>query len=333
MEEEEGEKREEAKDLEFFQANPACLVSCSHDGSARVWDIRAADASARRFAVTSSEVYSCSVGRGDSALACAASEKVHLFDAGQGKRLCVYKDCHTDVVNHVRFHPVDTSRLLTGAEDNLVVLLDTNQPREDESMLGVIPNEECVRSFTLVGPGRGTLCCVSTTDDVRIWGLGGESLGAKQAEFLGLRFNELLVRDDGEAFGYVVETFYDEPSGNVFLLAGAGCSGELLFFRMTLQAAVPAAGFRVPTISALQEGGPFEGHSGIVRSALCLSGGVVLTAGEDGRVCAWSEDSSLEAQDPQPEAPRPPRPQRFGLEPSSYGVCRGRGAAARAAPY
>ena len=33
-----------------------------------------------------------------------------------------YEDCHTDVVNHVRFHPADTSKLLSGAEDNLIAL-------------------------------------------------------------------------------------------------------------------------------------------------------------------------------------------------------------------
>eukprot|EP00931_Biecheleriopsis_adriatica_P004707 TRINITY_DN106337_c0_g1_i1.p1 TRINITY_DN106337_c0_g1~~TRINITY_DN106337_c0_g1_i1.p1 ORF type:complete len:389 (-),score=73.43 TRINITY_DN106337_c0_g1_i1:3-1169(-) len=325
------------EDLGFFQADPCCLASCSHDGSARVWDLRAAEA-ARQFAVTSNEVYSCSVGRGDGLLACAASEKVHLFDVGQGKRLRVFKDSHTDVVNHVRFHPIETHKLFTGAEDNLVVLLDTNEPREDEAMLGCIPNDECVRSFTLVGPDRNTLCCSSTTEDVRIWGAGAENLGSLRAQFLGLRSHPLLMRGGGEeddcGFGYVVETFYDQPSAEVFLLAGAGTAGDLVLFRVTLSEAVPAAIF-APAAS----GSPLRGHEGIVRSALCLPGGRVLTAGEDGRICAWCEGpggnggySSGEAG----AAGAKSGAKRFGLEPTAYSVQRsGRegGAAARANPY
>eukprot|EP00913_Durusdinium_trenchii_P031622 g29612.t1 len=105
-------------------------------------------------------VYSCCLGQKDSLLACAASHKVHLFDVAQGKQV---RESHTDVVNHVRFHP--DGKLLSGAEDNLVVVLDTEKSREDEALLGVIPNDECVRSFTLVGPDRNTLCCCSTTEE------------------------------------------------------------------------------------------------------------------------------------------------------------------------
>eukprot|EP00439_Symbiodinium_sp_Y106_P026736 s2037_g3.t1 len=223
-------------------------------------------------------VYSCSVGCRDAALACAASEKVYLFDVGQGKQKQVFKDSHTDVVNHVRFHPAESQKLLTGAEDNLVVVLDTSKTREDEAMLGVIPNEDCVRSFTLIGPDRNTLCCCSTVEDVRIWGLGDENFGSLRAQFIGLRSHQLLMRGGGDdedfGFGYVVETFYDEPSSQAFLLAGAGNAGDLLLFRVTLAEAAPAAVFTVPAGSGMR------GHEGIVRSAICLPGGRVITAGE-----------------------------------------------------
>jgi len=308
------------EDVSFFQAAPSLLTSCSHDGTARVWDARAATALVRTFPVSSNEVYSCSVGRGDTALACAASEKVHLFDVAEGKRLRVYKDCHTDVVNHVRFHPVDTTKLLTGAEDNLVTVLDTNAKTEDAAMLTVIPNEECVRSFTLVGPGRDVLCCASTTEDVRIWGLGESDCGVKKAEFLGLRGHPLLSRE--ESGGYVVETFYDQVSSQVFLLAGAGDAGDLVMFQVSLTETTPIATFCVPS-GGLPLGG--SGHTGIVRSALCLTGGTVITAGEDGCVCAWREVAPTTAD-------AEPTEQRFGLEPTSYGAQRA-SESRRAAPY
>lgn len=308
-------------------------VAPSYGIEQRGWDLRAAEAGARRFAVASKEVYSCSVGRGDSVLACAASEKVHLFDVKQGKRMCVYKDIHTDVVNHVRFHPVETNKLLSGAEDNLVVLLDTSQPHEDEAMIGVIPNEECVRSFTLVGPDRNTLCCGSTTEDVRIYGLGAEDFGTRRAEFLGLRDHPLLAREDSS--GYVVETFYDQPSGQVFLLAGAGNAGDLVLFRVTLSEAVPVATFVVPTVDMVSTAAvAMDGHSGIVRSAICMPGGALLTAGEDGRICAWSEGVDAVGGEIGIDSDGFANAVgSFDLEPTAYGVQRRGGPEMRAAPY
>jgi len=315
------------EDLTFFQGDPNCLASCSRDGSARIWDLRAAE-TARHFPVSSQEVYSCSVGRQDTALACAASEKLHLFDIAQGRMLRIYRDCHTDVVNHVRFHPVDTAKLLSGAEDNLVVLVDTDA-REDDAILAVIPNEDCVRSFTLVGPARNTLCCASTTEDVRIWGLSEDDCGIKRAEFLGLRDHPLLAREDSG--GYVVEMFFDQPSGQVFLLAGAGMDGDLALFRVTLEDATPVATFNASTMGsvAVVTGDATStgtatiavsmGHRGVVRSAVCMPGGAVVSAGEDGRICVWREDPAVGNV-------------CVELEPSAYGARR-LGRSDRAAPY
>mmetsp|Transcript_25030 Transcript_25030/g.74681 ORF Transcript_25030/g.74681 Transcript_25030/m.74681 type:complete len:380 (+) Transcript_25030:133-1272(+) len=317
------------EDLSFFQGDGACLASCSQDGSARVWDLRAGGpaAAARRFAVSSREAYSCSVGRSDRALACAASEKVHLFDVAQGRRLCVYKESHTDVVNHVRFHPGDTTRLLSGAEDNLVVVLDTNHAREDEAMLGVIPNDECVRSFTLIGPDRNVLCCASTTEDVRIYSLGSDDFGARRAEFLGLRCSEVLARE--ESGGYLVETFYDQPSGQVLLLAGAGSVGELVLFSVAAAGPVPVAALSAPADGA--DPAALRGHDGIVRSAVCIPGSTIVTAGEDGRVCAWRVEPTGACGRTSAEGAH-----RLRLEPTAYRARRTSDSCpldGRAAPY
>ncbi|CAJ1399055.1 unnamed protein product [Effrenium voratum] len=67
--------------------------------------------------------------------------QVHLFDVAQGKKVKVFKDSHTDVVNHVCFHP-QTGQLFTAAEDNLVVVLDAEKPRGDKAMLKIVHRDE-----------------------------------------------------------------------------------------------------------------------------------------------------------------------------------------------
>eukprot|EP00419_Tripos_fusus_P025781 CAMPEP_0172727850 /NCGR_PEP_ID=MMETSP1074-20121228/91905_1 /TAXON_ID=2916 /ORGANISM="Ceratium fusus, Strain PA161109" /LENGTH=378 /DNA_ID=CAMNT_0013555031 /DNA_START=56 /DNA_END=1192 /DNA_ORIENTATION=- len=316
------------EDLAFYQGSAPLLASCSHDGSARLWDVRASPCAVRTFEVANSrEVYSCSVGRGDTALACTASEKVYLFDLAQGKRLCTYKECHTDVVNHVRFHPVRSTILFTGAEDNLIVALDTNEANEDQALLGIIPTDECVRSFTFVGPDRNTVCSASTLEDVRIWDLSEESFGSRRAEFVGLRDNPLLVTE--ESGGYVIEAFYDQPSGQVFVLAGAGDAGKVLLFRTTPAGMEPAAVFTSHGESSAQ----LQGHTGIIRSAICMPGGTILTAGEDSMLCAWREGPSLGTTDVAGAGSAAVAEFRFELEPTSYGAQRGSDVAARPTPY
>eukprot|EP00435_Cladocopium_sp_Y103_P040412 s763_g11.t1 len=72
-----GSHRDVVEDLEFFQADPSCLVSCSHDGSAMVWDLRASTA-ARTFEVSSREVRGPAAG-----VRCALSQSRPLHSTSE----------------------------------------------------------------------------------------------------------------------------------------------------------------------------------------------------------------------------------------------------------
>lgn len=339
------------EDVRFYHSNPSCLASCSRDGSARLWDFRAPKAAVARFDLKTEEAYSCSVGCQDSVLACGAGHTVRLFDLAKGKVRAIYNKYHSDTVNHVSFHPVDTTRLFSGGVDNLIVVLNTAEPREDDAWLGAISNEDCVQSFSLVNPDRNTLCSVSTTDEVRVWDVtpgqddsDANSFGMRRAKFQGIREHDLLRRE--ESFGYVVETFYDQPSGEIVLLVGTGGSGEegqgvreLLLFRVSLEEASskPMATFMAPTSPGAALAGAVRatGHTDVVRCATTLPSGTVFTAGEDGLICAWrfTPGSAGAAAAGEGSCSSLEEPNRFTLENQWYGAHRSSATGARASPY
>jgi len=152
-----------------------------------------------------------------------------------------------------------------------------------EEFLQVLPNELNVASFNLIGKEASLLCAVSTTNDVSIFDLDTCS---RLAHFQSIREHPLLQYEDSG--GYVVDTMWDEVTERLFILAGSSL-GHLLLFHANLTTSTPAATF----VNRETQG---TGHRAVVRCALSIptSGSEaarLLTAGEDGLVCQWAQDS------------------------------------------
>ncbi|KAL8453329.1 hypothetical protein Emag_001920 [Eimeria magna] len=220
------------------------------------------------------------------------------------KRLLWDMQVHGDVVAALRFHPVHPSLLVSGGEDSLVCVTDTTAVADSEdneaSPVACFSQERAVKGLSLVGPGASCICIRSAMEDVGLWQVEGLSRDSRdtngvvvqrKAEWLSVRSHPSIR--DGDSCGYVVEVFYDEVTGRLFILAGS-VSGNLLLLHANLDGVAPAAEFKRDACHSGVAGG--SGHSGVVRGAISIpvvggGGSAILTCGEDGRVCAWRQAS------------------------------------------
>ncbi|KAL8433113.1 hypothetical protein ACSSS7_004136 [Eimeria intestinalis] len=189
------------------------------------------------------------------------------------KRLLWDLQVHGDVVAALRFHPLHPSLLVSGGEDSLVCVSDTTAVTDGEenegSPVACFSQERAVKGLSLVGPGASCICIRSAMEDVGLWqvdGLSNDSTNTngivvqRKAEWLSVRSHPSIR--DGDSCGYVVEVFYDEVTGRLFILAGS-VSGNLLLLHANLDGVAPAAEFkRDVSQAAVAEG---AGHSGVVR--------------------------------------------------------------------
>lgn len=291
-------------DIEYFREGHDSLISCGADGTCRIWDVRNG-ANVRSFQAqqgTQCDTFSCSIGRADQCGAVSKFDELMLFDVGSAKKMHVYTENHMDVVNYVRFHPKKSSMLISGADDMLCCLTDTDIYNEDDCLVCVVNNEDNVRFFSLIGPERNVLVTNSTTETLRVWAFNSfehHSNGVKCAEMNTVRQHPLLSSE--ECFGYSVDVFYDAKTERMFVLGGQ-TNGDMVLLHTNLDEM---------SSSAVLKGG----HTDVVRSALSMDNSI-WTCGEDGRVCVWKEAA---------DAP-------FTLEPNTYAKAK-RERAARMSPY
>ncbi|KAL8447784.1 hypothetical protein Emed_004079 [Eimeria media] len=242
------------------------------------------------------------------ALCSAAAPSPGRGQPRRNKRLLWDLQVHGDVVAALRFHPVHPTLLVSGGEDSLVCVTDTTTAVSDSEDNEVSPvacfsQERAVKGLSLVGPGASCVCIRSAMEDVGLWQVEGLArdrgdrnnnnvVVQRKAEWLSVRSHPSIR--EGDSCGYVVEVFYDEVTGRLFILAGS-VSGNLLLLHANLDGVSPAAEFKRDTSHmGLVQG---SGHNGVVRGAISIpvvggGGSAILTCGEDGRVCAWRQRDS-----------------------------------------
>ena len=156
------------------------LVSGSSDGTVRLWDV-SQTAPLNTLSDTSfkddDEVWSVSAE--GLYVAAGTNNAVVVWDVRQTARPLARYEMHTEAVTQVRFLP-GSRHLVSGSVDELVCVLDTSQPEEDDAVRGVHNVQSPVAALGLYGasndarapPGGPLLAWVlSSTDVVQLWDL------------------------------------------------------------------------------------------------------------------------------------------------------------------
>ncbi|KAM0933092.1 putative transcription factor WD40-like family [Dioscorea sansibarensis] len=273
---------------------PNALGSCSSDGTVRVWDTRAFKQVSLLRAGSSQEIFSFSFGGSSGNLLAAGSNAQILFwDWRHGKLGACLEESHMDDVTQVRFVPNQQSKLISSSVDGLMCLFNTDGQIDDDDHLESVMNVgTSVAKFGFFGEMNQRLWCLTHIETLSIWDWRDS---ARQINFEEARS---LASDKWnlEQIDYFVDCHYSRADDRLWVIGGTS-SGTLGYFPIDHQVASGAIG----PVEAILEGG----HSGVVRTVLpvsCARGGLShnkgifgWTGGEDGRLCCWLSDKSLEA--------------------------------------
>jgi WD40 repeat protein len=271
------------------------IVSAGSDSQITVWDLRQGTAALKTSIPAGQSALSVSVGF-DGYLAAVASNKarIHFMDLRQsGNLLGSYVDAHTDEVTQVHFQP-GTSVLLSGAEDGLACIFDTTQPTEEAALKSVMNVGASLRHVGFCGADSSSVYCLTGSETASIW--NWDSAVCRQ-DFGGHLLRERLSHSFGNANGngssssntsklatdYLVDAHWDSSSQELLLMTGSA-TGDAALFRLTER----SPDFELCHVLA-------SGHRGVVRSWCPLSSPVIMTAGEDARLCEWNR-FDLQAQ-------------------------------------
>ncbi|GMF09752.1 unnamed protein product [Phytophthora lilii] len=252
--------------------SPFQLASCSSDECVKLWDTRAALPA--MVVPVGAEVWSLSVGCGETLLAAGTDERALFYDVRTGRKLGEYGESHVDAITKVRFHPTHPAFVVTASEDGVVCFFDCRIPDEDDALESILNVESAVSNIGFFGPQRENIFCLTGTETLDLWNLW-------TAERL---HHYATIRDDCNCNGlptdYLIDCVYDDNSNELFLMAG-NHDGDMNAVNIGTDAA--SAG-KLQHAAALK-----GGHKACVR---CLyydpENATLYSGGEDTRLCKWT---------------------------------------------
>ncbi|ETK89187.1 hypothetical protein L915_06675 [Phytophthora nicotianae] len=262
-------------------SSPFQLATCSSDECVKLWDTRTALPA--MVLPVGREVWSLSIGCGETLLATGTDELALFYDVRTGNKLGQYGESHVDAITKVRFHPTQPAFVVTASEDGVVCFFDCRTPDEDDALESIINVESAVTTVGFFGPQKENIFCLTGTETLDLWNLW-------TAERL---HHYDTIRDDcnknGLATDYLIDCVYDDQSNELFLLAG-NHDGDMNAVTIGTDAA--SAG-KLQHAAALK-----GGHKACVRCIYYDPENTTLyTGGEDTRLCKWSVPGAAETTD------------------------------------
>mmetsp|Transcript_38015 Transcript_38015/g.63094 ORF Transcript_38015/g.63094 Transcript_38015/m.63094 type:complete len:384 (+) Transcript_38015:24-1175(+) len=274
---------------------PTIIVSCSLDGSVKVWDTRqAALTSNIQDTTENDEIFSCSMSESENSIATSMVEKVKVWDLrNPSSPFRVYTESFSEdaTVTKVRFSAKD--RLITGSEDGLVCILDTSIADEDDALISVINTEQPIRDLGFFGDANEYVWTVTNIETLALVDLGKEEMIStfdSVRETLSEEPTKRSRSSDDSALDslkrprpqidYVLGCHYDASSQRLFCLAGSS-EGIVVIGHVNKR--------EIQLCTTLK-----KGHTDIVRSfswhaKRVGSEQMIVTGGEDGRLVVWSD--------------------------------------------
>ncbi|EGG21348.1 WD40 repeat-containing protein [Cavenderia fasciculata] len=252
--------------------NPTTLVTCSSDRTVKIFDCE--KSTLVKSLNQKGEAFTIDIA-GD-LLAVGVGSSVCIWNLKTMKMVKEFCDSHTEDVTRVLFHPNDATKLFSCSVDGLICVYDLTVEDVDEAVLSVMNGEHSLNTIGFYGPSNEYLYSLSHTERLYTWDLASFS---RITDFGGDLRTHLQEKYPDLQVNYFVTCQYD-AANNALLLFGGNYSGLGLVYQVNSDAQQPS----VVPIATLS-----NGHSDIIRSIYWnRTTNVILSAGEDGSLCFWS---------------------------------------------
>lgn len=258
-------------------SSPFQLATCSSDQCVKLWDVRAAQPA--MVVPVGQEVWSLSIGCGETLLATGTDELALFYDVRTGKKVGQYGESHADAITKVQFHPTNQSFVVTASEDGVVCFFDYRIPDEDDAIESILNAESAITTVGFFGPQNENIFCLTGSETLDLWNLW-------TAERL---HHYDTIRDDcnknGIVTDYLITCVNDDQSNEFFLLTG-NHDGDINAVTVGTEGASVG---QINRETALK-----NGHKACVRCIYYDSENRTLyTGGEDSRLCKWVAPSAV----------------------------------------
>jgi WD40 repeat protein len=257
-------------------AHPSLLFSVQEDTGVAVSDLRIGKAVhfLNEMCSMGLDSYSLSVSEDGASLALAAGKDIHFVDIRTWHSTRSISELHTDDITRVRFCGSDV--ICTAGEDQMVNVLSTTELDEDEMMWNIINCEEVVTRMQYFSPDRIPLCATPEVAPRGVFATVGSCENA-----MVIPVGEGEVAREKKLHRPNFETYQVE------FVPWLGTLGQVTGLKDEDGNAGPI--MITDVVSGGVMGVMNGAHQEVVRIALSLPNGVLITGGEDGMLAYWTQ--------------------------------------------
>lgn len=275
-------------DQQTMATGRSASVSCFDSRSGRAETTWQLDS----LAATSGQLGAFAVSASSSLLAVGLGSSIGFCDmrAASGSKshaprtMGVFQESHSDTINCLQFHPTLREHVLSGGGDGLVCIFDTRIAGEADAIVSVLSAGSSVERIGVFAAHGAFAHVLTRTGGVSLWNIGSAEQLASFPSFV----DDMRMADFAGGVDYLVACHYDTRRDSLSLYAGSH-EGAIHKFDVTPRSITFAS--TLPRAHTCE----VRGASWV---ALGETGGLLFTAGEDGRICQWADASAMEAVGP-----------------------------------
>ena len=295
--------------LSFSKTNENMLISCSHDSSVRLWDLRLPDQSccvstqSFQFTPLAPQLNSIDLSFGNGHLYAVGSGSttqagsIAVGDLRKNPPLSSYlmmEEIHSDCINQVSFG--SNNMLYSCADDGLIHIYDISESNQkqvyeelEDSLDGVLNIEDSVERFGFLGT-TNCLYALSSTNHLHFWLYDATEdeyadyrVMKREEEWHNFRqysqtYTELLDMNAQDNLSFIEVT---GSVGDDSVMLHASSLGAVYVFKMT-------DSLKSQELIAVMKGG--HSQDSLIRTVKVLNPTTLMTAGEDGKICVFTAD-------------------------------------------